>query len=383
MKIGVVTFWHGNDNYGMILQCWALQEYLKKQGHDPYIIRYVMKGCLLKRLVKSLIFSIRYLIDSSYRHHIRVTNKFQATNAIHYPERDFDGFRKEYLKLSNRVYHYIEQLRIFPPKADCYICGSDQIWNGNLNSRNLAGFYLQFGPSNIKRIAYAPSFGITKHEGKQLNILRRYLSKFDAVSCREWAGVEMCKKVGVEAEKVEDPTLLLSADDYLGIASERLYENYIFIYSLNIEKPDDVHYDYLRTICKDKKIVVTPSSGFIPGREIFGNNVIYKYAKPSEWLSLIIYSDLVVTSSFHGVVFSLIFNKKFAYIPLRGEYGSSNNRVLEMLLSVNMYDSVISKEADYDMILKKVNCWNEIDDKKRLLIEKSADYLNTALQMRY
>ena len=54
-----------------------------------------------------------------------------------------------------------------------------------------------------------------------------------------------------------------------------------------------------------------------------------------------------------------------------------------MLLSVNMYDSVISKEADYDMILKKVNCWNEIDDKKRLLIEKSADYLNTALQMRY
>ena len=382
MKIGVVTFWHGNDNYGMILQCWALQQYLKKMGHDPYIIRYVMKGCLLKRLAKFLIFSIKYLIDSSYRHHIKITNKLNAANAIHYPERDFEGFRKEHLKLSNRVYHYIEQLRIFPPKADCYICGSDQIWNGNLNSRNLAGFYLQFGPSNVKRIAYAPSFGITKHEGKQLNILKKYLSKFDAVSCREWAGIEMCKKVGVEAEKVEDPTLLLSADDYLDIASERLYENYIYIYSLNIENPDDIFFDHLRAICKDKKIVVTPASGFIPGREIFGDRVIYKYAKPSEWLSLICYSDLVVTSSFHGVVFSLIFNKKFAYVPLKGEYASTNNRVIDMLHNVTMDDYIISKGSDYDLIFNKVNLGNEIVDKKKMLFEKSADYLNTALQMR-
>ena len=379
MKIGVVTFWHGNDNYGMILQCWALQEYLKKQGHDPYIIRYVMKGCLLKRLVKSLIFSIRYLIDSSYRHHIRVTNKFKATNAIHYPERDFDGFRKEYLKLSNRVYHYIEQLRIFPPKADCYICGSDQIWNGNLNSRNLAGFYLQFGPSNIKRIAYAPSFGITKHEGKQLNILKKYLSKFDAVSCREWAGVEMCKKVGVEAEKVEDPTLLLSADDYLDIASERLYDNYIFIYSLNIEKPDDIYFDDLRSLFPGFSIIVTPSGGFIPGREIFGTNVIYKYAKPAEWLSLIRYSNLVVTSSFHGVVFAIIFKQKFAFVPLKGKYARTNNRVYDLLSGLGLEETVVSTGRDYSRILTFDINWKDVSSKYSKLVGKSEDFIRKSL----
>lgn len=379
MKIGVVTFWHGNDNYGMILQCWALQQYLKQIGHDPYIIRYVMKGCLLKRLAKSLINSIRYLIDSSYRHHIKITNKLDAANAIHYTERDFEGFRKEHLKQSRRIYHYIEKLRILPPKADCYICGSDQIWNGNLNSRNLAGFYLQFGPSNVKRIAYAPSFGITKHEGKQLNIFKKYLSKFDAVSCREWAGIEMCKKVGVEAEKVEDPTLLLSADDYLDIASERLYENYIFIYSLNIEKPDDIFFDHLRAICKDKKIVVTPASGFIPSREIFGDNVIYKYAKPSEWLSLICYSDLVVTSSFHGVVFSLIFNKKFAYVPLKGEYASTNNRVLELLEELNLSSLIVNCGNDYKRIMSFDVDWNQLNLLKEKYIIQSQKFIKTVL----
>lgn len=379
MKIGVITFWYGNDNYGMILQCWALQEYLKKIGHDPYIIRYVIKGSLLKRLAKSLIFSIRYLIDFSYRHHIKITNKLNAANAIHYPERDFEGFRKKHLKLSNRVYHYIEQLKIFPPKADCYICGSDQIWNGNLNSRNLAGFYLQFGPSNVKRIAYAPSFGITKHEGKQLNILKKYLIKFDAISCRELAGVEMCKKVGIEAEKVEDPTLLLSADDYLGIASERLYENYIFIYSLNIEKADDVYYDYLRTICKDKKIVVTPSSGFIPGREIFGDNVIYRYAKPSEWLSLIAYSDFVVTSSFHGVVFSIIFKQKFAFIPLKGKYSRANNRVYDLLRGLGLEEIIVSTGRDYSRILTYDINWKDVSSKLLKLVGNSEDFLRNSL----
>jgi polysaccharide pyruvyl transferase WcaK-like protein len=379
MKIGVVTFWHGNDNYGMILQCWALQEYLKKQGHEPFVIRYKMIGCFAKRIVKQLVHVFKKVVDSSYRNEMKELYRLKCVNAMHFAERDFEGFRNKNIRFSNREYHYIEKLRLFPPQADCYICGSDQIWNGDLKSRNLAGFFLQFGPPEIKRIAYAPSFGMTNHNGKQIEILRKYLMKFDAVSCREWAGVEMCMNAGIDAVKVEDPTLLLSAEDYSDISSNKLYDNYIFIYSLNIEKPENIYYEKLISLCQNKRIVVTPASGFIPGREIFGETVTYNYATPAEWLSLIRYSDLVVTSSFHGVVLSIIFNRKFAFIPLKGEYAKSNNRVCDLIKQLGLEVAIVKSSEDYYRILSNDFDWFHVNISLCEIIKKSVCFLNTSL----
>lgn len=241
MKIGVVTFWQGNDNYGMILQCWALQTYLKKLGHDPYVIRYNPIGCLPKRWLKSIIKKVKCLLSPSYRNRVHQEDLLIQEREYHYPERKFEEFRNQYLTFSKLEYHYIEKLRLFPPKADCYICGSDQIWAGSLNSRNTWGYYLDFGSKTSKRIAYAPSFGHNLNTEKSIRFLGKALSRFDAISCREFAGLDLCKEYGFEATKVEDPTMLLSKSDYEAITAKKLYEKYIFIYSLNIEKSSDIY----------------------------------------------------------------------------------------------------------------------------------------------
>lgn len=379
MKIGVVTFWQGNDNYGMILQCWALQTYLKKLGHDPYAIRYNPIGCTPKRWLKLAIKHVRCLISPAYRNFVYQEELLLQEKESHDPERKFEEFRRQYLTFSDLEYHYVEKLRIFPPKADCYICGSDQIWAGSLKSRNTWGYYLDFGPNSTKRIAYAPSFGHNLNTTDSIKLLGKALSRFDTISCREWNGVELCKEYGYDATKVEDPTLLLSAEDYAPIMSENLYDNYIFIYSLNIERPEDIYWDELKKAYPNHKIVVTPSSGYIPGREIFGDEVEYKYATPGEWLSLIAYSDLVVTSSFHGVVFSIIMNKKFAFIPLGGKYAKTNNRVLDLLRSLKLIQYVGEGDMVYSRLISANFEWGDVNRQLQGLISKSKRLLSESI----
>lgn len=375
MKIGVVTFWHGNDNYGMIMQCWALQTFLKKLGHDPFVIRYNPVGCLPKRWLKLVIKFIKSISSSSFRDSVLRENVLIKEKELHYPERKFDEFRKRYLQFSSLEYHYIEKLRLLPPKADCYVCGSDQIWAGSLKSRNTWGYYLDFGSKRTKRIAYAPSFGHNLNTEDSLKLLGKALSRFDAISCREWKGVELCKEHGYEATKVEDPTLLLSAKDYAPIMSKKMYDNYIFIYSLNIEKPEDIYWRELKTTYPNHKIVVTPASGFIPGREIFGDEVEYKYATPGEWLSLIAHADLVVTSSFHGIVFSVLFNRKFAFVPLRGKYSKTNNRVLDLLKEIDRENTIVTNGQTYRQSVGNIYPWKLVNRKLSYLTKMSADFL--------
>lgn len=380
MKIGAVTFWHGNDNYGMILQCWALQTYLRKLGHDPFVIRYNPIGCFPKRWLKALIKRIKCFVSKSFREEVRKENLLIAEKVFHYPERKFEEFREQYLTFSKLEYHYIEKLRMFPPNADCYICGSDQIWAGSLKSRNTWGYYLGFGKSNTKRIAYAPSFGYNLNTKDSIKLLGKALSRFDAISCREWNGVDLCKEHGYEATKVEDPTLLLTAEDYASIMSEKLYDNYIFIYSLNIEKPEDIYWEDIKSAYPNHKIVVTPSSGFIPGREIFGDEVEYRYATPGEWLSLIAHSDLVVTSSFHGIVFSILFNKKFAFVPLKGKREATNNRVLDLLSELDCLSATVISDSDHERLKSTEYRWDSINQGIKMKVADSKKFLDLTLK---
>ena len=123
MKIGVVTFWQGNGNYGMIMQCWALQKYLKDRGHEPFVIRYNPEGSVFKKFIKQLLIFIKLIINRKFRadntekqilnRHIKRMDVF----------RRFDDFRSKELTFSSLQYHYIEKLQLFPPHADCYISG--------------------------------------------------------------------------------------------------------------------------------------------------------------------------------------------------------------------------------------------------------------------
>lgn len=352
MKIGIMTFWGTKDNYGQVLQCYALQQYLKSLGHEPYLIRYrreldYIKDSVLRRFIK--VFNPQKLY--SYLH-MRKRQKLANDVAVS-PDRGFDAFYEKYIDLSEQEYFSFKELKENPPKADCYIVGSDQVWNffglpayRCINQIN--AMFLNFGDSNVKRVAYAASWGQITISNEYKNEIIPLLSKFNFVSVREKQGVQLCKQCEYnDAKWLCDPTLLLTADDY-----RKLYNS-----GGKIDKPKNPYllFYYLDNGGNFKKKSVFDFAKF--------NNldVVYitanmtfdkfqkKYATIYEWLSLIDGAEYVVTNSFHCCVFSIIFNKKFGAIKLKGQGLAMNSRLSSLFELCNIKDRYIY-EDDFSVL---------------------------------
>ena len=375
-----MTLWHGNANYGMIMQCWALQYYLKQLGHEPFIIRYIPKGSCIKLAAKKCLQLFTCLISKNYKIEYTKNITLKRQNDKINLTRNFDGFRKKHFNFSKLEYHYIEKLRLMPPMADCYIAGSDQIWRGSLNFKNLKAYFLDFGSNTTRRIAYAPSFGMKSYHAGEIGLLSKALRRFDRISCREYDGVNICKEAGYDAEKVEDPSLLLEKEEYLRITTPIGCNGYCFIYSLNITSPDQIYWDDLKKTRNLTDFIVTPAAGYTPSKEIFSNDVKYFYATPQEWLGLISGADMVVTSSFHGVVFAIIFNVKFAYVPLTGDKASTNNRVMDLLHALELEIAIVNSGNDYKRLISEDFNWEKVNKKKEELLMQSKEFLEKALE---
>ena len=185
MKIGMITFWQSNDNYGQVLQCFALQQQLIKLGHKPYLIKYVPpKKTIQTSAAKKLWKLIQiYPIFLKLR---KVQKAKQAQSfALKNRQRNFDEFREMHIITDGIIYHGLSDIQNNPPDADCYLCGSDQIWSMLLDNDENQVFYLNFGGKNIKRIAYAASFGRDVYPMELNDKLHNMIVNFDAVSVRE------------------------------------------------------------------------------------------------------------------------------------------------------------------------------------------------------
>ena len=380
MKIGIITFWRSNDNYGQLLQCWALQQYLKIMGFEPYLIRYdynpVPNGLWWKRIVKLfLVFPAIVKIFRIRKKRI-YTQKLTELNKRNRLRR-FDEFRNNNLNMCSQVYHNLKELRKCPPEADCYMTGSDQTWAQLVDIKNNWAYFLSFGQEEIPRIAYAPSFARNNYPQKIVPQLNKLLSKYSAISVREKDGVEICRKAGYTADHVLDPTFLLSKDDYISLLELRHNPtNQFFLYSMNVENPDEIRWKELKMFAKDckKNIICTMGSGLCPGFEIY-DEVEYKYPKIKEWIEEIWNSDLVITSSFHGVVFSIIMQTPFIFIPLTGIRGKGNGRIFELLEFLKLSDRILSPSKEYVDLLKQNINWQMINVRLQKEIDKSKAFL--------
>ncbi|MFT4071747.1 MAG: polysaccharide pyruvyl transferase family protein [Dysgonamonadaceae bacterium] len=378
MKIGIVTFWDTKDNYGQVLQGFALQQFLKKSGHEPFIIRYRYNGNrhyktpLWKLIVKFLlVFPILKTKEKSKR------RKFIENKCI---KRNFDLFRTRYITFSSEEYNSIKELRANPPKSDCYIVGSDQVWGPLLDNEDSKAFFLDFGDENILRISYAASFGRKEYPNEYIDILKKYLLKLDNVSVREHDGVNICGKLGVNATHVLDPTFLLSESDYQKMITPVEYENYAYLYILNITDPNEIRWNEIKEYLEKNKLtsVITPSSGYVIGDEIFGDEV-YDYATIERWLSNIYHSKFVVTTSFHGIVFSIILKKNFIYVPLKGKFEKGNNRALELLKNLGLENRVLTSDMSISSSLDRHTDWHIVDQKLQLLRKSSISFLENSI----
>lgn len=394
MKIGIITLWESSDNYGQQLQCWALQEVLRELGQDPFLIRYntALKPSLSNRIKSKLnsiikIISIYQLIRKIYerkknKNKLRWQSEYKKKNNY----RDFAGFKKQYLTISPEIYEDVEALRSNPPQAEIYIAGSDQIWSYPLSYEESKAYFLDFGSENIKRIAYAASFSLTEYPENLKPVLRHLLKRFDAVSVREDTGVSICESVGIKAELVVDPTMLLGINDYkMLIQQNQLKEddsNYIYVYHLNIENKEEIHWEEVKKLALNNTLSlrVTTSSGQLIGRELL-DGVDYEYSTIPQWLSNISNAKFVVTTSFHGVVFCLIFHINFIWFPLMGKRSNGNCRVIDLLKSINLSNHIFSEINTLEKVYTLPIDWDVVDIKLNSLRGLSLSFLQKALNI--
>lgn len=385
MKIGIITFWQTKDNYGQVLQAYALQTYLREIGHDPYIIRYnhderekYKKFKIFRRIAKvALIFPlIKYL---KMREETKKLSSLIEYNNKKNKQRHFDEFRNKYFIFSDRVYNSLSDLQKSSPYADVFIAGSDQIWGKAwlLNNKENRVFFLDFGNATIKRIAYAPSFGMSTYPESCKIELSRQLSRFMAISSREKVGVEICRDAGYKAEWVCDPTLLLTTNEYLKLFNTKESgSKKLFVYCLNIQSKEEIFWDEITDLAAKNNLItnVTIGSGYIPASELF-TNTSYDYSTIEGWLQNIYNSRFVITTSFHGIMFCILFHKNFAFVPLKGTHSSGNNRVIEILDLLGLKDHIVECKEDIDKIYKLNIDWEKVDDIINKFRKKSRNFL--------
>lgn len=356
MKIGVITYWWSDDNYGQILQAYALQAYLKAKGHDVFLIKYKEKPIVEKKSFLSKVLSLN-IEKVKKKIHLRKVAYIKKK----YP-RHFGSFKAQYLKFSKAEYDSYASLLANPPEADMYICGSDQVWNSSFR-KPIEPYLLDFGDAKVKRISYAASFGMTKLSDIDKEIFNKCLANFDGISVRERTGVQICNDLGYRDVKwVSDPTLLLNRNEWLRIAD--------FSMSGKTDKMKVLVYTLNKTIAdKDKIIQDLKNRPNTDVRHITANNDISGDTYPSinQWIGLISESDFIVTNSFHGMVFCIIFNKRFVVLPTTASFEGMNDRIESLLYRCKLEDHIL-KEFDQELIeilLKKNIDWQTVNTEIR------------------
>lgn len=358
-KIGVITYWNSEENYGQILQIFALQYCLRGKKCNPFLIKHdiitnVDSGSFFKRIIK-LLSSYSKLKDSIKRRLSSIKKK----EKISIVNRNFEGFMNKYIESTSKIYSY-HDLLTNPPTADCYITGSDQVWNFPNPI-----YLLNWVDERTPCYSYAASFGSSTVPAYLQNEYKISLSKFKFISVRERSGVDICFNMGFKVEHVLDPTLLLLKNDYLDIfdiRSNPYKKPYIFLYLLGNKSMVD--FNYLKQYADDNGLDIV----FVPSQNFKAEFLRPTYPTIEEWLSFIANADLVITNSFHGTVFSILFERLFYTVFLKGGDTQMNERIISLFTDLKLsrqYNNHIDLTERIDYI--KVN---------NLLNEKRQDSLN-------
>ena len=386
MKIGILTLQNSN-NYGAMYQAYALSKYLENKGHEVFILDYEMTrdNATLADYLKHPIAFIQKLL---YRKE-QILGKFAKNkNEIPKIERKkefvtiFDEFREKYLKITKEEYNY-KNLCEQCPKADIFICGSDQVWAADFLFTSPA-FLLGFAPKEAKRVSYAASFGKNKLESYLEGIFFKYINQFDFISIREKSGVEIVKNYSSkEINHVLDPTLLLNKEDYLEIIDYSLVPNnpYIFVYKLDQEKrlSDWMDNSVNNIATKNSLSVLAVSTNLIFP---FDENWKELHPTPGQLLGLIEKSTFTITNSFHGTVFSIILQTKFLSMARDIYEDKQNVRMEELLLNLGLDDFYCKPFLDVQKVFNKsVDEYNykNVFSKLEIFRKTSENFLEKAI----
>lgn len=359
MKVGILTF-HRANNYGAVLQAYALQETVQQLGYEVEIVDYKQEYIESKyRKVRLNTKSIVSLVRSF------------ASTVIHYyefsqRERTFNSFRIDNLTLSTNSYDKVSEVQGF----DALISGSDQVWNPKATGYDRA-FFLDTPESAVKKISYAASLGRDKITEEEKNFIQNHIANFDSISVREKSAKDILSNfTDKEIVRVLDPTLLADRKIWDKFISKNEYGDYLLVYSVG-------PLNNLLEIVTEISLKLGIKVLFITEKKIkiSSNQVHLKGVSPEKFLTLIYNAKFIVTNSFHGTAFSLIFNKNFFAIP----HKDSGARMIELLNLFNLSKLLITNKNEINELLSYSINNVEINEILRQEKTKSLKYLESSL----
>lgn len=363
MKIGIIT-WFKYENYGTALQALALQKYLRTNGFDVDLINYTIEEKKKKKNLKHLFPRI-----------ILKLNKIRYKNLFLSKTEKFKSIIYDNCNVTKEVTNVEEYIKLCN-SYDIVIFGSDQIWNPDVYH---PFYFANFDEIKCKLVAYAPSFGMNHIPEDKIEELKKALSRFSSIAVREEDGCKIIKQlIDIDVDTVVDPTLLLEKNKWKEFEEpiDICKDDYVLCYFLS----DNLcHWKAARTFAKKKnlKLVVIPHDGL----SYIQSKYVVRSCTVGNFLSLIKNAKYVLTDSFHGSVFSLIYEKQFVLFERHSNKNSSsqNSRLYNLLRMVGLNEILLkngTKEIedvdniDYSLVRKKINC----------ITKKSEDYLKQVIK---
>ncbi len=314
MNIGILTL-PLHCNYGGILQAYALQEFLKQEGHEVTLLNRQRNATDVN--IGSRLFN---LINQEVMHH------------------NMQRFIRSRVHLT-RAIESEEALREATMELDAVIVGSDQVWRLDSIKGVERNYFLDFVKPPCRRIAYAASFGLGHWEGTAAltQELAACLKRFDALSVREQDGIRLCKEVfGVEAQQVSDPTLLFDHTFYEGLIEKprKSAAPTLFYYLLGNKRQSRPLIEGLA-----ERLQLRPQTVNADFEVRIGKFNFTHFPTPDRWIEAIRHASFVVTDSFHGMVFALLFNKPFVVLENRS---GGLSRIHSLLGHYGLPDRLVS-----------------------------------------
>ncbi|WP_326910414.1 polysaccharide pyruvyl transferase family protein [Sedimentibacter sp. MB31-C6] len=355
-KIGILNF-HFCDNYGAVLQCYALKYTINK-----------LDGCY----AEVINFNPNWK-PSSFENEI-IKNKYISKLD------KYEKFREKYLEIESDFIYDMTSDKC--PKFDYYIVGSDQVWNTTFSFSNTA-YFLDFVEDNSVKISYAASIGIGL-EDKRLNpkIFEKYIPNFNYLSIREKTHEAFVQQfTEKKVHTVLDPTLLLEKEEYDKLIdntkSEKEKDKYIFFYFLNHDKTAPLAISFVNMLARKYNLKVIHFFTEAPKGLFKNNSDSFFFDGPIDFLWYIKNAEIIVTNSFHGTIFSILYQKPFYTYIVK----SMSSRIYDLLENLGLKNRIISgfkKLRDVDFNID----YTEVNKKIKFSREYSLNFLKKSLNIK-
>lgn len=372
-KVGIVSLYHNNRNYGGQLQAYALTRYISELGYDAEQICWQAEFKRPPQKKRELKKIFHYIYVFCWLQVKKVYKKL-LNNKLESRKRAFERFQEE-INHSEKCYtgkDFLEDCKNY----DAIIIGSDQVWNTNWYGTQ---YFLDFVPNDVCKFSYAASMPDVNISDEMKNTVKSALEGFSSISVREKKTADFLTELtGKKVRHVIDPTLLLDPEQWDDIASKKIVsEKYIFCYFLGRNK----HYrKYARLLAKKTglKIVSLPHLCGVAREDLNFADINLYDVVPGEFVSLIKNAEYVLTDSFHATVFSNLYKVKYFVFDRQGI--DMSERIVTLLDIFNSRKRFLKTEQGMDDMLNMIGLEANTDFTKFHTVKKiSENYIKESI----